>query len=670
MVLPVVIAGALLALAYGGGGRDLETLTLAQTVVFAAAGVASVLGLLRSNGAVRAMAAITAAVALSLVWTVRPESTVRQLLLWLTYLAVCLVMTSGLRTVTAARRFIDGVIAIGGLVCLFGLFLFWGGGDTVGRLYSSFYAANTFAAFLLLLFPLALTRLTCAATRREVFDFGFMSVLLGTSLQLTSSRGAWFALAAVAPLLFLVLRPPSWAAAVRRLGLVVLVSVAAVALLAHSPGKVVGRTSQLLESGNRSVSDRVGYWRNALGVFRDHPILGTGAGTFGYVHARYQRSILVYAQDPHNLYLQTAAEMGLIGVAVLTALLAATARLWRRVLRRYPAGEAHAISSGIGVGLAAFFAHSAVEMDFAFPANPAMAFALVGVLGAYAAISEPGMPASPAGAQAYSRGRFVLAALMVLAIVATQAQQSAERTFQAGRQLLFAARVDAAATRFEAARRRNPLNPRYPSALAESIRVRQPGDPRAEALIRRSMALDRSNPSYPLQLARTLLEREDYARRAVEIEALLRHSLSLDPYHLPDAFQALADLNARLGRPAAVEAAYREALARFGGHGVAGDEVLRAMLWFRIVPLYVNWAGYLLEQERPAEAVSVLESLLREDPTIALAYALLADIHIRSRSFDRAGEILQRGLVRVPWDESLWVRWRTLPGRRTSVYEQ
>jgi tetratricopeptide (TPR) repeat protein len=184
------------------------------------------------------------------------------------------------------------------------------------------------------------------------------------------------------------------------------------------------------------------------------------------------------------------------------------------------------------------------------------------------------------------------------------------------------------------------------------------------------MALDRSNPSYPLQLARTLLEREDYARRAVEIEALLRHSLSLDPYHLPDAFQALADLNARLGRPAAVEAAYREALARFGGHGVAGDEVLRAMLWFRIVPLYVNWAAYLLEQERPAEAVSVLESLLREDPTIALAYALLADIHIRSRSFDRAGEILQRGLVRVPWDESLWVRWRTLPGRRTSVYEQ
>ena len=667
VVLPVLLVGALFMLAYGGGGRDLESLSLAQTLIFAAAGVASAIGLSRANGALRGLAGIAAAVALTLFWTVRPESTVRQLLLWLSYLGVCLILTSSLRTTTAARRFADTVLLIGGLASLFGLFLFWGSGDTVGRLYSSFYAANTFAAFLLLMLPLALARLSCATKPREIFDFGFVAALLATSLQLTSSRGAWFALIGVAPLMVLVLRPPSWAMVVRRLAVVALLSVVAVALLTSAPPKVVGRTSQLLESGNRSVGDRIEYWLNALDIFKDHPVTGTGAGTFGYVLARYQRSILVYAQDPHNIYLQTAAEMGLIGLAALGALLAAIAGLWLRALRRFPTGEEHGIAAGIGLSLAAFFAHSALEMNFTFPANPAMAFALVGVLGAYAA-----MPAgsSVIAAGAPSRLRYALAAAMALAIVVVQVQQSAERGFQGGRRLFFAGHMDAAAAKFQAAMRWNPLNPRYPYALAEAIRVIQPEDPRIPVLIRRSMALDRSNPSYPLQFARTLLARKDYAAHAAQIEALLRQSLLLDPYHLPDAFQALADLNARLGRPAAVEDAYREAMARFGGHGVAQDEVLRALLWDRIIPLYFNWSGYLLEGGRRDEAIAVLESLLREDPTIASAYVQLADIHIQSRSFALADQTLQRGLTNVTWDESLWVRWRTLPGRRTPGYQQ
>jgi O-antigen ligase/tetratricopeptide (TPR) repeat protein len=666
--LAVFAAGALLALAYGGGGRELVALSLAQTIIFSAAGVASVIGLSQVNGALRGLAGVVAAVSATLAWTVRPESTVRQMLLWLAYLGVCLVITSGLRTLTAARRFVDAVIVIGGVVCLFGLYLFWGADGTVGRLYSSFYAANTFAAFLLLMLPITLSRLCCATNPRQAFDFGFVAVLLGTTLQLTSSRGAWFALAAAVPLMFIVLRPPSRAAAVRRLAVVALLSVAAVAVLTNSPGKVVGRTSQLLESGNRSVSDRLGYWFNALDVFKDHPVTGTGAGSFGYVHARYQRSILVYAQDPHNLYLQTAAEMGLIGLAALGALLAAVALLWRRVLRRFPAGEEHAIVAGIGFSLAAFFAHSALEMNFTFPANPAMAFALVGVLGAYAAMPAPGVVVPAAGAP--SRLRYVLAAVMALAIVAVQVQQSAERGFQGGRRLFFSGRTDAAAVKFQSAMRWNPLNPRYPSALAEAIRITRPEDPQVPVLIRRSMALDRSNPSYPLQLARALLGRKDYATHTGEIEALFRQALTLDPYHMPDAFQGLADLHTRLGQPAAVENAYREAMVRFSGHGVAQDEVLRALLWYRIIPLYFNWSGYLLEAGREAEAAAVLESLLREDPTIASAYVQLADMYIRSRSFGRADQILQRGLMHVAWDETLWVRWRTLPGRRTLVYPQ
>ena len=73
---------------------------------------------------------------------------------------------------------------------------------------------------------------------------------------------------------------------------------------------------------------RIGLWGAALDVAGDHPILGSGADTYGLASAPYQdRSHVLYA---HQLPLELGAELGLLGWLAALGLYTATAvALWR-----------------------------------------------------------------------------------------------------------------------------------------------------------------------------------------------------------------------------------------------------------------------------------------------------------------------------------------------------
>lgn len=70
-----------------------------------------------------------------------------------------------------------------------------------------------------------------------------------------------------------------------------------------------------------SFSGRPAIWLVALDDYRQHPLLGSGAGTFQQFWYAHRRSPLDI-RDAHNLYLQTLAELGPVGLLVLTTLLA------------------------------------------------------------------------------------------------------------------------------------------------------------------------------------------------------------------------------------------------------------------------------------------------------------------------------------------------------------
>jgi hypothetical protein len=68
-------------------------------------------------------------------------------------------------------------------------------------------------------------------------------------------------------------------------------------------------------------SVRARYWNEALKVFQAHPVLGTGARSYGTARLRYRTEDLE-AKDAHGFVVQTLADLGIVGLTIALALLA------------------------------------------------------------------------------------------------------------------------------------------------------------------------------------------------------------------------------------------------------------------------------------------------------------------------------------------------------------
>jgi hypothetical protein len=67
-------------------------------------------------------------------------------------------------------------------------------------------------------------------------------------------------------------------------------------------------------------SNRYEYWRVAFDTFAEHPLQGAGSGAFRTEWLR-ERTIPESVRDAHSLYFETAAELGLVGLAALALFL-------------------------------------------------------------------------------------------------------------------------------------------------------------------------------------------------------------------------------------------------------------------------------------------------------------------------------------------------------------
>lgn len=131
----------------------------------------------------------------------------------------------------------------------------------------------------------------------------------------------------------------------------------------------------------RSVdSSRYGLWKVAGASFADHPLEGIGSGGFR-VEWFKQRTSRDPARDVHSLYLETAAELGLVGVLALALMLGGVGASARRALARHPVTAA-----GPAAALCTFAVHAGLDWDWEMPALTLVAVVLAGGL---IAASEP-----------------------------------------------------------------------------------------------------------------------------------------------------------------------------------------------------------------------------------------------------------------------------------------
>jgi O-antigen ligase len=133
----------------------------------------------------------------------------------------------------------------------------------------------------------------------------------------------------------------------------------------------------LSASGN----GRADYWRVARTMVGDEPLLGTGAGSFE-AHWFRERSVAFHARDAHNLYLETLAELGPVGLLLLLGTLALP-------LLALPAARRFAYAPAAVGAFAAYLVHAGVDWDWEMPAVTVAAIFCAAVLLARGRPDEP-----------------------------------------------------------------------------------------------------------------------------------------------------------------------------------------------------------------------------------------------------------------------------------------
>jgi tetratricopeptide (TPR) repeat protein len=287
-------------------------------------------------------------------------------------------------------------------------------------------------------------------------------------------------------------------------------------------------------------SVRAAYWDQALKVWADHRLAGAGAGAYPTVRRRYRQDELVVRQA-HGYGVQTAADLGLAGIAANLALLAAWLAAALASLRLVGRARRGAHWTAERVGLATLLAvvvtfgvHSFIDWTYFTPGVAVAALLCAGFLagrGPGVAADARALPARLRGGLR-SPGRAAAAAgVVVLAAVCAFAAWQPLRSVQAAEDAVdvIAERGPAGSGEARAlaqtARDRNPLavDPLFALATVETVSGRKDA---ARAALEDAVSLQPDNPETWVRAAEFALRQDRKPQRAVD---LLGPALYLDP---------------------------------------------------------------------------------------------------------------------------------------------
>lgn len=226
-------------------------------------------------------------------------------------------------------------------------------------------------------------------------------LLVAVTLVLTQSRSAFMGLGA-ALIALAVLRH-------RKLVLPLSMLLAGLVVFAFAGGLDNLKGVLLSSDGSGGLAsslhaeERIQLWWIALQMVRDFPLTGIGLNTFPLVMANMYPFFVSLSKAPHahNLFLQTAVDLGIPGLLAFFGLLAAFAMTLRRATLPGGPRAASPIALGIGSGVLAYLVFGLTDA-FTLGAKPGIFFwAMLGLAAAQCALAghevKPDRPESTAG---------------------------------------------------------------------------------------------------------------------------------------------------------------------------------------------------------------------------------------------------------------------------------
>jgi len=363
------------------------------------------------------MAAVLGVSAISAVLSDHRWTTIGELL----RLSVCFglaIVTAEYVTVTGReQRIVRSLLAGGCIVCVYGLIqragwdpFEWDVGAETGRILGTFANANYCAGYLVLLLPLAYTRVLQNLSKAtqcgkadgkavvSIITSAAVTVLLAAAmlacLVWTYTRGAWLGLAfGICVFAVLTRQRPTrakgrrfqWIALLLALGLGVALAVAVTA-----PPRQRERLAHVFSVAEKANTTRVLIWEAAFRMWRQHAISGAGPGTFWLSFPAYQSPLFwktktvqtrtMVVTHAHNELLQFLAETGVLGSLAWLWLLVSVMVAGARASRGGNGGQKRLLAAAIVGGMAGLLVHSLTNVVFPVPSLSALFWLLAGVL--------------------------------------------------------------------------------------------------------------------------------------------------------------------------------------------------------------------------------------------------------------------------------------------------
>lgn len=359
---------------------------------------ARALSALRSNQASLPFAALVVWSGLSALWAGSPDEAIRDALKLLWYagvLALTIVSieetADGLKVffamfVTAAAVGVAGAwqhltSAPAGFVAP--------GGEVFGRIAGTLEGPNQFGAYLESVIPPLLALLLFGRIPRLAVVAGALLLgLLVADLFLTFSRGALWACTAAVFFVVIIYARQRLARADEPAPLAVFATIAACVVLVAMPVAFLsigapGWEHELWTPTSRDSTDstarRGQLWTCAVEVFERHPLAGVGAGNFADAKQECGPALAGTEHFSANQwYLETAADLGIVGLVLLAAFLFGLLRLWRT-----KAPWQNPVALGSYAVLIAFVLHGFVDDLMTYPKAVLSFFVLMGLLGVH-----------------------------------------------------------------------------------------------------------------------------------------------------------------------------------------------------------------------------------------------------------------------------------------------
>ncbi|ADL07263.1 O-antigen ligase family protein [Thermosediminibacter oceani] len=166
----------------------------------------------------------------------------------------------------------------------------------------------------------------------------------------------------------------------------------------YIPEAVAQRLSSI-SFGEFSFQGRLSFYRDALKIIKEHPVLGIGGGGWKSAYFAYQ-SYRYFTTEVHSFFLQLMVETGIIGLLTFLAVLVLIIRnmiisnINKVDDQKHSALNTAALSSAVAI-----LGHSAVDFNMSLPAVAIYLWALLGIAatidgGATIPVAKRGQPAS------------------------------------------------------------------------------------------------------------------------------------------------------------------------------------------------------------------------------------------------------------------------------------